>query len=113
MVYITGTLNNSNTTAVFNGAGVGWYLYGGTIVGGTIVTTNGSLVVYSGTLDGVTVSGTLDMGNTINGVPGRCRTGLTLNWDDAGGQPDQREWGICQFCRQPGIGGQWDNNLWQ
>ena len=44
-------------------------LSGGTLRTATIVTTNGaSLVVSSGTLDGATVNGTLDVGNTVNGA---------------------------------------------
>ena len=104
-VYITGTLNNSNTTAVFNGAGVGWYLYGGTIVGGTIVTTNGSLVVYSGTLDGVTVSGTLDMGNTISGAILTVQDGLTLNGTMLAGNPTNGNWGYASFVGSQALEG--------
>ena len=42
-------------------------LKGGTILRGTVTTDNGGvLVVQSGTLDGMTVNGVLDVGNTYN-----------------------------------------------
>ena len=60
--------------------------------GGTIVTANGaSLVVTgSGTLDGVTVNGVLDVGNSYSAAELTVTNGLVLEWDGAGGQPDQQ-----------------------
>ena len=56
---VSGTFQASNT----------FTLSGGTLQSATVVTTNGAfLIVSSGTLDGVTVNGTLDVGNTVNGA---------------------------------------------
>ena len=67
-VYLTGSLNNTNNTLALNAASGFWTLQGGTIRGGTISTTDGAaLVVQSGTLDGVTVNGVLDVGTVSTG----------------------------------------------
>ena len=58
----------------------GLTIAGGTLRGGTVVTNNGAslLVQGSGTLDGVTVNGVLDVGNTYGGAL-TVTNGLTLN----------------------------------
>ena len=50
-INVTGRINNSNTTLVLNGAVTSWVLNGGTISGGTVVTTNGSASVFIGQRD--------------------------------------------------------------
>jgi RHS repeat-associated protein/uncharacterized repeat protein (TIGR01451 family) len=63
-VYLTGILRNTNSTLALNGASGSWVLNGGTVLGGTITSSNGAaLIVQSGTLDGVTINGVLDVGN--------------------------------------------------
>ena len=59
---------------------------------GRWVTTNGaSLVVgMSGTLDGVTVNGVLDVGNSVNGAQPDGDGRVDVERDGAGGQPDQQ-----------------------
>src|SRR5208337_5262958 len=60
-----------------------WYLYGGTIQGGTISTSNGAALVATynsnNTLSGVTLAGTLDMTETSSSVSVTVTGGLTLN----------------------------------
>ena len=66
-VDLTGTLTNTGLTLALTNTTGAWVLDGGTIVGGTI-TTSGSdaLQVSSGTVNGVTLAGTLDE-NTFGG----------------------------------------------
>ena len=103
-VNLTGTLNNSNTTLVVDGAVAPWVL-SGTILGGTVVTTNGaSLVVGSGTLDGVTVAGTLDVGNVVDYASLTVTNGLTLNGTLVG-NPTNQSYGAVSFAGSQVLGG--------
>ena len=78
-VTVTGAIHSFNSITV-SGSG-SLVLNGGTVRGASIVTTNGgSLVVNgSGTLDGVTINGLLDVGNTYNGASLTVTNGLVLN----------------------------------
>ncbi|MDB5348932.1 MAG: repeat-associated core domain protein [Planctomycetota bacterium] len=80
-VRFTGTLTN-NVPLVLDGAGAGQYfLAGGTIKGGRILTPNGGSLVAFGvanTLDGVTLAGTIVLGNTV-GASMAMVHGLTLD----------------------------------
>jgi hypothetical protein len=77
---LTGTLDNTNNTLVVDGAVGSWVLSGGTVLGGTVMTTNGgTLTVLSGTLDGVTVNGVLDLGSSFWGANLTVLGGLVLN----------------------------------
>jgi hypothetical protein len=59
-----GSVTVSNTFHASNA----FTLSGGTLGTAVVVTSNGdSLIVQSGTLDGVTVNGVLDVGNSVNG----------------------------------------------
>jgi hypothetical protein len=79
-VNINGTLDNTNTMLVVNGAVATWTLAGGMISGGAVVTTNGgALEIYNGTLDGVTVDGTVEVGSSGIGASLTVLDGLTLN----------------------------------
>ncbi len=89
-VNLTGLLDNTNTTLAFNASTGSWVLNGGTVAGGTISETNGAeLIVSAGTLDGVTVDGTLDVGNSIGGAVLTVLDGLTLNGTMLVGNPSQ------------------------
>lgn len=72
----------------------------GTLAGATVLQpTNGfSLVVEgtSGTLDGVTVNGTLDVGNTETATL-NITNGLTLNGTALAGNPTNANWGEIKF----------------
>ena len=64
-VNLTGTLNNPGTLALDDTTG-SWQLEGGTIAGGTVTTAGAAELVGTpsgGTLDEVTLAGTLDVGN--------------------------------------------------
>ncbi len=57
-VNVTGTLDNSNSTLVLNGAAGSWSLNGGTIKNGTVALADGqTLNIVSGMLSGVSVTG--------------------------------------------------------
>src|SRR5262249_3255503 len=80
-VYLTGTLNDAGGTLALADATTGtWNLNGGTIVGGTVTTSGGAKLVarFGGTLDGVTLNGTLDMAS-FSGNSVTVKNGLTLN----------------------------------
>jgi hypothetical protein len=78
-IYVNGTLTNAGTLTLSAASG-SWVLQGGTILGGAVTTTGGaSLIVNgSGTLNGVTVNGTLDVGNTYTANL-TVTNGLVLN----------------------------------
>lgn len=80
-VLIAGVLQNAGTTLTLDPAAK-WYLYGGTILGGTVQSSNGSklvLVPSGGVLDGVTLNTDLDVtvGNSVTRAV--VLHGLTLN----------------------------------
>jgi RHS repeat-associated protein len=107
-VYLTGTLNNTNTIVSLNALGGSWMLNNGTINGGTIVGTNGvALIVGSGSplLNGVTVNGTLDIGNADNGATLVIETGLTLNGTALVGSATNGNWGEIHFSGTQTLGG--------
>ena len=88
-----------NTNGLFN-------LGGGTILGGVVLTTNGtSLVVRSGTLNGVTVDGILDVGNSDNEAGLAVTNGLTLNGTLLMGNPTNSSWGGLEFLGTQTLGG--------
>ena len=80
-VQLVGTLDNTATTLTLNSASGSWTMQGGTVIGGTIVTTpEASLLVTSNgnnRLDGVTVEGDLTL--AANGALLRIANGLTLD----------------------------------
>ena len=82
-VYLTGVLNNTNATLALNAASGSWVLSGGTVQGGTIAASGGAglLVNNNGNnaLVGVTVSGTLDVGNSYNNGMVNVTGGLVLS----------------------------------
>ncbi len=79
-VAVAGTLDNSGTTLTLDDSALTFEMGGGAIDSGDIVTTNGAALFgsgYGGTLEGVTLDGTLDMAtfNSQLAVTG----GLTLS----------------------------------
>ena len=103
-VNLVGTLNNTNTT--LNAASGQWFLSGGAVEGGTISTANGaSFIVQSGTLDGVTVNGTLDVGNNLNGATLTVSNGLVLNGTALVGNPSNGYYGRISFAGSQVLGG--------
>ena len=81
-------------------------LAGGTLTTATVVTTNGaSLVVSSGKFDGVTVNGTLDVGNSVNGAALTVTNGLALNGTALVGNPTNSWTGVISFAGSQTLGG--------
>ena len=79
-VDLIGTLNNAGTTLALTNSTGSWQLDGGTINGGTVTTTGTAQLVGSGlggTLNGVTLAGTLN--DNIFGGSLTITNGLTLN----------------------------------
>ena len=99
----TGSLTISNSVQVNNG----FTLSGGTLVKGTILqTTNGQdILVSSGTLDGVTVNGDLDVGSTVSGANLFVLNGLTLNGTMRVGNPTNNGTGALSFAGTQTLGG--------
>ncbi len=81
-------------------------LNGGTVLGGTILTTNGaSFVVQSGRLDGVTVDGELDVGRSVNSAALTVADGLVLNGTAYVGSPTNGNYGAVSFTGNQVLGG--------
>src|SRR5207302_1315135 len=83
-VNLTGTLNNSDQTMLFNDVTGSWILQGGAVSGGTLAATAGrALVASSGTLAGVTLDNSagnaspLDL-TVVNGGSATLTGGLLL-----------------------------------
>ncbi len=96
-VYLAGNLDNTNTTLTLDGQS--WILNGGTIAGGTVDTVNGASLIAdaNGTLNGITLNGTLDVGNSINGGWLNVLDGLTLNGTALVGNPTNGWYGYINF----------------
>ena len=71
----------------------------------TVMTNGASLVVNSGTLDGVTISGTLDVGNTVNGASLTVTNGLALNGTALVGNPTNNWYGRIDFVGTQSLSG--------
>ena len=95
LVDLTGTLNNAGSTLSLNATTGSWRLAGGTISGGTIATSGGAklLATFSGTLDGVTVNGDLDLVSNSSFLQARITNGLTLNGTAFVGTPSNIGYG--------------------
>jgi len=77
-VWLTGELNNVGQTLTLDVTTGDWLLRGGKIIGGTVDTADGVRLVATGlsTLDGVTLSGDLEVGDNARVY---VDNGLTLN----------------------------------
>ncbi len=81
-VSLVGTLDNTGTTLALSPATGSWTLAGGTLKNGTLAETGGAELVFttSGTLDGVTVDGNLDLtAGSGNYASANVLDGLVLN----------------------------------
>ena len=67
----------------------------------------------AGTLDGVTVDGTLDVGNTYNGANLTVTNGLTLNGTATGGQSYQQLVWCNHLYGEPTLGRQRNGGFWE
>ena len=106
-VNLTGVLTNTSTTLALNAASGSWVLDGGTVLGGTITTAVGaSLVLNNGTFNGVTMSGTLDVGNSVNAADLTVTNGLVLNGTALVGNPTNVNYaGYITFAGSQTLGG--------
>jgi hypothetical protein len=104
-IYVTGTF--TNTGALTLNAASGSWVFGGTILGGSVSTTGGASLIFYGScaLNGVTVNGTLDVGNTFNGVYLTVTNGLVLNGTALLGNPTNQAWGEITFAGSQLLGG--------
>jgi len=107
LLALSGVLTNSGQTLVLNGTTNNLTLAGGTILGGSIKTANGeSLVVYgSGRLDGVTLNGVLDVGNSFSQTGLTVTNGLILNGTAYVGNPTNGSSGAILFAGNEVLGG--------
>ncbi len=81
-------------------------LSGGAIQGASVtIGGDGSLVVQSGTLDGVTLNGILDVGSTYNGANLTVTNGLVLNGTAWVGNPTNDLHGAISFGGNQVLGG--------
>jgi hypothetical protein len=104
---MSGYMTNDNQTVILSGTNTMFALVsGGEIHGGSVVATNGnSLVISSGVLDGVTVTGTLDVGNTYNGASLAVTNNLVLNGTAWVGNPTNSLYGSINFLGSQSLGG--------
>ena len=90
VVGLSGFLTNDKQILTLAGTNNPLTLLGGTIHGGTIVATNGNSLIVSGgggKLDGVTVVGTVDVGDSVNGAVLDVTNGLILEGTMLVGNP--------------------------
>ena len=107
MLGLSGFLTNDSQIIILPGTNTALTLLsGGTIHGGAVVATNGcSLIVSSGTLDGVTVNGKLDVGNSVNGAGLIVTNYLVLNGTALVGNPTNGWYGVITFAGSQLLGG--------
>lgn len=105
-LFLSGVLTNVGQILSLRGVTNTLTLQGGTIVGGAIAPTNGAaFIVQNGTLDGVTVDGVLDVGNSFNGALVMVTNGLTLNGTALVGNPTNDSYGSISFEGSQTLGG--------
>ncbi len=106
-VNLTGVLTNTSTTLALNAASGSWVLDGGTVLGGTITTAGGATLVVNGTgtFNGVTMDGTLDVGSSVNAADLTVTNGLVLNGTALVGNPTNVNAGYITFAGSQTLGG--------
>ena len=105
---LSGVLTNTGTMLVLNGVTNTLTLQGGTVLGGSVTMTGGAFLVVnsgSGTLDGVTVNGMLDVGNSYSGASLTVLDGLTMNGTLLVGHPSNGNYGRIYFAGTQALNG--------
>ena len=103
---ISGVLTNTGQTLTLNGQANVLRLQGGAILGGSVTTSGGaSLIVQSGTLNGVTVNGVLDVGNSVYGASLTVISNFVLNGTCYVGNPTNNSYGTVSFSGSQTLSG--------
>ena len=102
-----GLWDNTGQTMVVGTNGGSLNLNGGTIRGGSITVSTGASLLVNGslTLDGVTVNGVLDVGNTYNGSVLTVTNGLVLHGTALVGNPIDMSYGYISFAGSQTLSG--------
>lgn len=98
-INLTGTLNNTGSTLALNATTGSWNLSHGTLKGGVLTESDGAKLVItdSGTFDGVTVNGDLDLSQYQQRAWLGVYDGLVVNGTVYLGKPDGSTWGQIHF----------------
>src|SRR5581483_400897 len=107
IVELAYALTNNGQTILLSGPSNYFTLGHGTIIGGTIIATNGAsfCVSGSGSLNGVTIYGMLDVGNTYSGANLTVTNGLALNGTLLLGNPTNSSFGGVGFLGSQTLAG--------
>jgi RHS repeat-associated protein len=105
-VQLAAQLDNTGNTLTLDATTGSLVLNGGTLLGGTVNCTDGtSLVCLDAVLDGVTVNGTLDVGNSYDGGYAEVLDGLVLNGTAWIGNPTNEWTGEIDFYGDQTVSG--------
>jgi hypothetical protein len=104
-----GLVDNTTNTLNLSGATGSLLLNGGTLRGGIITCTGGAQITANNnnknTLDGVTVNGVLDVGNSYSGASLTVINGLVLNGTAYVGNPSNGWYGGINFAGSQSLSG--------
>jgi len=99
-------IDNTGNTLVLDATTGSWLMNGGTLRGGTVEFNDGAQLLFSsGTLDGVTLNGELDVGRANNGAQVTVVNGLVLNGTAHVGNPTNNWYGFMTFIGTQELGG--------
>jgi RHS repeat-associated protein len=105
-VMVSGTLENTGSTLALDAAAGSWVMNGGTLRGGVFNLSGGAQLIFgSGTLDGVTVNGDLDVGRANNNARVTVLNGLVLNGTIYLGNPGNQSIGSLYFTGSQTLSG--------
>jgi hypothetical protein len=105
-VNLTGTLDAMGGTLALDATTGSWVMSGGTLRNAVLTASGGAQLIFgSGTLDGVTVNGDLDVGNLNNGASVTVLNGLVLNGTLRLGNPTNQWNGRVDFAGTQTLGG--------
>ena len=105
-VNFTGTLDNFGSTLTLTPVTGDWNLANGIIRNGTIASTGGTLLIQGGVLDGVTVTGGVDL-SSINNSTVTVKNGMVLSSTINIGKADGPRTGRCTSGTRAGPASCW------